>query len=221
MDKEKEEAKKKRKGNFRAFLGKDANKYYVFKNDARRKSFHSIDSILKVIYWLAFLAFCVSMAAIGVGIALWILSYVFIIGFTVVIEENIGYKIMLFGWKVLPYALIVFVVVYLIKFVLEWLFILREMHELQKDKNTNSAYIGVGKAVQKAKLFGLIVFAISAVILYILSLVLNTEGTTFEAWHGILLIALLVLYIVNKVYSARQFLKVQGHISIISEERAN
>ena len=210
---------KKRRYKFKAFRGKDAYKYYIFKNDARRKSFRSIDTILKIIYRLAFLAFFISMAGIAAGFAIWIMSYVLIIGFATKIEDNAGYKMMKFCFQVIPIVVIIYVVVYLLKFIVEWLYILNESRELNKKKEENKNYIVLAGAIKKVKVMGLVTLLIAGGVLYTMSLILGSN--TFEGWHVVLIGVLLLAFIVNKIFSTRTFLKIQPEIAAIEQERAD
>ncbi|MCL2570357.1 MAG: hypothetical protein FWE16_04080 [Firmicutes bacterium] len=208
-----------KKDTFRAFMGKDANKFYVFKNDKRRKTFKSVDTILKIIYRLALAVFFVMLALIAVGLAIFILSFVFIVGFTIPIAENPGVRLMEWSFGIMPIALIVFFGVYLLKFILEYIFLGTEIRELRKDSQTNKNYIDVGRAVIKSKLFGLLTMVVVVGILVAIGLIVGTDDGNIEGWHFALLGLVIVALIVNKIISTRIFLRVRPQISEIKGER--
>ena len=205
-------------GKFKAFRGKDAYKYLIFKNDARRKSFHSMDSLLKIIYRLTFLAFIASVVGIAVGLMIWILSYVILLGFTIPLSENPGIVTVVFCFLVIPYTVIIYFVVYLLKFIIEWLFILNESRELKKKPEENKNHIVLAGAIKKTKLVGLLTLVVAGVVLFVLAEVFGS-GAQLDSWHYVLFAVILVAFIVNKVFSTRTYLKIQPEISAIESDQ--
>lgn len=198
------------------FRVKRVNKYYAFKNDARRKSFRSIDSFLKVVYILAFIAFIVSVTAVVVGLAILLISFALVFGFFMPIEDNFGFNMMVFSFKAIPYTVIIYLVVYLLRFIVEWIFLLVERGELKKDKEANKNYLDISSVVIKTKLVSMIVMVITVVVLFAMSKIINNDVQTWQfAFFAIPIVAL----IIYKIYATKAFDRVQPQARVIAEER--
>jgi len=212
--------KKPKKHVFRALRGKDANKFYVFKDEGRRKRFSTIDKILKAIYTIAFFVFIISLWLVALGFMLFIISFVLIFGFFMDMADNPGIRLMNWSFQFLPWALGIFVVVYLLKFILEYVFLLREMKSHKKDREENKKYIDVGRAVMRSKLFGLLALIVAIVVLGVVSYFIVEVGDDLDFLHFILLGIVVLVFIIDKVVSTRLFLRVQSQIEEIKVERS-
>jgi len=211
-----------KRSKFRAMMGKDANKFYAFKNEERGKSFKRTDGLLKVVYRLALTAFLLSLILISVGLGIFILSFVFVIGFTIPLAENPGVRLMEWSFQFVPILLIIYAVVYLLKFILEYLFLFAEMRELRKTSQTDKAnqkFIDVGRAVIKSKVIALFAIFTTVAVLVLVGLSMCGEESYFESWYIALFAIIVIALIVNKVMSTKIFLRVQPQINEIRKER--
>ena len=198
---------------FRAFRGKNANKFYMFRNEKRRKSFHTLDVVLRIIYWLSFAAFIVSIALFAIGLMIWLVCLIFTLG--LVDDVLPGYKLMTGAAVAMLVTLVIYAAVYLIKFVLEWIFILSESAELKKKPEENRDYLAVAGAVKRVKVFGLIMMAAFLTAVGVIAAILTGEDGTFDAASTVCLVVAIAALIANKIYSTKQFLKVQPQIAAI------
>lgn len=205
-----------RKSKLRALRGKDANKYYVFKDEKRRRSFLAIDKFLKIIYSLALFAFVIAMSIVAIGLAIFVMSYVLIIGFF--IENNPGTAMMNFAIGWLPIILIIFIIAFVLKFIIEYAFLLGEMRSHRKSPEENKRYIDVGRAVLKSKIIALLAVIIAVGILLAIHYMMGDDG--LEGWQIAAIGIIVIVYILNKIVSTKIFLRVQPQIKEIQEERS-
>jgi len=198
--------------------------YFMFKNEARRKSLKAANSILKIFYILAMIAVFVGISLIVGGFVVWLLGIIFTLGFVFV--SNPGWTNSCWGFMgkaalAAAIAIPALAAVLIIKFIVEWLCILKEAHDLKKDPQNNQKYIDVSAAVKKVKLFGLIATLIALGVLCAFAYLINAQALDdsqkwiYAVFAGIALIA----GIANKVYSTKRFREVQPQIEAIIFDR--
>ena len=210
--------------------GKRAHMIYMFKSPDRRRTLFKVNSVMRFFYSIALAAAILAVAAALGAFVLWLISIIFATVFTFgLIWLNSGFSdylesLLTFAGKsaaFAPYAFIAFAVVYLVKFIIEWLFILHESHELKGDRENNRNYIAVAGAVKRVKLFGLFMTLTAVGMLVAVSYLLsggeveNSQKVTVIIFFAVVLIALLA----NRIFSVRQFRKVYPNVTAIQAER--
>ncbi|MDR0461804.1 MAG: hypothetical protein LBG88_00505 [Christensenellaceae bacterium] len=120
----------------------------------------------------------------------------------------------------MPFVITVWYVtlgLFVLKWVLEWLVVLKQSHELNKDKVANADRIAIAGAVRKAKIINLVVFAVITVAVIILSAVMPTVDSAFAQKALPLMLGAVVLgtYIGGKIAVRKTFIKVHPNMNAI------
>lgn len=192
------------------FRNKNTERYFMFKNKARRQSFRTLDLISGVFYIIAQLALTVCIVILMFNI-----FYVMLFFFLVTPESLIISRINTL-FQIIFYVAVVFSVFYGVKFVFEWILIRRETAELKQNPEENKNYLAVSRVVKKAKLLSLasaILFFSAVSIMYLLP----NDIYSSSAIYWLLLLPPLAALIVSRIITQREFLRLSQPIKEIIE----
>lgn len=197
--------------------GKNAYKYFMFKNPDRRKSLKRANTTLNVFSVLASIAFGLGVAMFAFGAVAWFMVFIFTLGLST--KTNWLGPYFSFAAIYLLITAIIFLIVLIIKFVVEWGFILRETRELKQEPEENENYLAVASAVKKVKLMNfLMLILISGLLIAVAAILIGSGLNTGTQTNALLIVALVVIIlalILNKVYSYKKFSKIQDNIEEI------
>lgn len=203
------------------------NKYYMFKNQHRKNRLHGYNKTLKSISSLAFFGTAIGMIWLIIGLMGWLVW--------TAITFGAGYKAALkfmadtvpTGITIAGIALLVWVIAFVTRFILEWLTFGAEMKDLNKQPEENAKYISVGKAVIKSilsdmtyTLIALSLLALAAFLAYDFGgLKTSTTNTTAIIFAVVVAICALIVFAFGKKARKKIYAEVHKEILAIRDER--
>lgn len=205
-------------------------KYVMFKNNARKKRLRFINGFLRFFEVLAIIAVFVFILITALAPAIWVLLVFMTLGLILLSEKNkfdLG-QIMRTGLTGATISLIAVVVLFLTRWIFEWVTVLAEFRELKKQNSPeNEKYIKVATAVRKAKVFDLFltiitvaVFAAACAVLYLASdngkVEINTSGSITMIVIGVTVLGLLIF---KRIKQVKIFSSVEKEVADIQEEQ--
>jgi len=112
---------------------------------------------------------------------------------------------------------------FIIKWTVEWLVILRQSYILNKDKAKNKNYIAVCGVIKKVKLINLGTCIITAIFAAVIAIVSPNADTQFlqKIFPVILIVILLAVLITTNIINKKMFKKIQPNIDAIYQSRKN
>jgi hypothetical protein len=222
--------KTKKRHFWRALGGKDACKYYMFANSERRGRLKAQTAILKTLTVVAALVTFALAAWIAAMVSVWLLGIVCIgigpmiawsqyhMNFEQYTAHFLGSGIMTLQWAI--WAMLAFIIIYVVKFIIEWIAILAESRELKKDTTKNAHYINISGAIKRVKIVGLLVTVIMGIVVYIGAYFIKQGDDVNGTLAGVLAAVMLAAMLFNKMYSYRQLRRVADDIDAVRSERA-
>lgn len=207
---------------FREVHGAKANKFFAFKNDARRHTFQTADRIFGLFYFAASALFFVSAAILLFSLSVMLFGAIITLGLILLVPEDKRFvyskQFLSLSLSVLPYAIVIFVAAYAARYIFEWVFLLRETAELNRDPEENKNYLVVGKAVRKVKLAGLLATTVFVSVAGALIVISGTEAGNDTAAIMLIIIALVSL-IAKRIIVSKAYAKIEPNILEIIRER--
>ena len=191
----------------------------MFKDEKRRDRLRSSNITLRILWVLSI------VAVIGCGL-LWGGAFAAWLFATILFAWTPGYASFHYGvWDFMKYtlwamlgAVILFAVVYVVRFIIEWIAVLAEDRELKKQPEENRIYIDIARIVKRAKIANLIAFAVVvAAVIAVSSFMQGTEADQDNTVAIILVASGLAMFIACKIFAAVQFKKVKPQLAARKE----
>jgi len=202
----------------RLFVPRGIDTYYMFKNQKRRAQFRSINRFLNFFSVLATIAFVIAMVAFGLVIGTWLFLFIITFGLVNIFANGGDFMnlVMLMGLI----GLIAFGVIFILKFVLQWGYIMAESRDLNKNPENNQTHIKVARAIRKIKIGNLITLLIFIVLAVLIYLVYQESGVSSDNNTNLILLgaAALIAIIGNKIFAGRQYKSVEPEVKEIRKQ---
>ena len=189
--------------------------YYMFKDEKRRDRLRTSNITLRVFWIMSIVSVIVCGVLWGGAFAAWLLA-------TILFAWTSGYASFNYSvWDFMKYtlwamlgAIILFAVIYVVRFIIEWIAVLAESRELKKQPEENRIYLDIARIVKRAKIANLIAFAIVvAAVIAVSSIVQGTNADQDKTVAIILIASALAMFIACKIFAAVQFKRVKPQLT--------
>jgi len=196
--------------------------YYMFRNEKRMNRLQASNTVLRVFWVLSIIALIVGIVLFAGALALWFVVFI-LLAWTPTGREWMN-GLLSFVSKTGTAVLIVlgiFAVVWVIRFVTEWLAVLSETRELKENEQQNRPFLDIAAAVKRVKLCNLIAFAVTIGLAFAMAAIAGKlgadgNGGAVAVVFGIVAIGVLIA---KKIYAKKQFSKVRPQIAFLHNER--
>ena len=197
--------------------------------DGAPKGKGCLNALLTTVFIVSLIAFIGTTLVYFVTMILWPILYI------VLIIVTLG-TILLSDTEIIPtdfleslvpvivIALIVCAAAFVLKFIVDWLYILNQSRKLNKDPKENKNYIAIAKVVRKLKIADIFVFAVRiGIVVLAVILTLGADPENMESWMQVLMWGLLALFIVvpifGGVYARKQFRRIDADVQTVYSSR--
>lgn len=218
-------------------LSAKKKKLLMFKDEGRGKRFSFFSGLLTFFFRISLLVTIVTSITLILSLllyVLWPVLYIILVIATlgIIILSGVGINLDLtpFINKITPVitvSLCLCAALFVLRFLLEWFYILTESRSLNKNPNENAHYIAVCKAVKRIKISDIIVFAAVIISIVIMVAVINVTGVDTnnafaeKALPAIALIIIIGFPIAGKIYKSKQLKSVNNDINALLQITSN
>jgi hypothetical protein len=201
------------------------NKYRMFRNAGLRRGLKASTIILNILSVIAIIVMAVGLIICALFFVFWFIFFIFFIR----IEQIESY--MLFGGSLTLWAGLAFVIIIILKFLIERIFSIKELVSLKNDVHTDSSavkYLTLTKKVIFVRdidlIFDLALLGIiSLVVTFIRENIQNVANdiptNNLETLTIVLIVLIIVFFIAKGVFNNKQFAKVKVEIDEIILEQ--